>query len=394
MNKMAFKYNCHQFFHWAAGPGVVNFAIPFLIYSGLSASQAGGLMAAGGLISCCTQPFMAAAVDRQGKHRLPAMTAGLAALSTLAFLLLARQGLGPVAAGGLFLLCYWAFDAAVPLLNSLGVAHSTPRQPINFGAARGAGSLASALLVLVLGHTIERWGYASQALITAAVTGAVVVICFTYPRLAPEQPASSSKSAPVSCSVPVFVGRYRWYCVSLLAILLFAASQAMADNYMLAIMERLGGGSSQMGVALSIASFSAIPVMFLFSRLRGRLGDKGILTLMAFSYLFKALAFRLAPSVPVIYAAQLFQMTTYALLAPEQVFYARSRVDPADMVKGQAFITSAFTLGCSLGNLCGGRLLDSFGVEKLLLAILVFAGLGCIILFFSMNKKDKAGLTA
>ena len=388
MNTNALRYNSHQFFHWAAGPGIVNFAVPFLLSRGLTASQAGAVMAVGGLLSCFSQPFMAAAVDRRGKQTLPWLTGGLAGLCAGGFLLLTAGSTGPLLAGLVFLACYWAFDAAVPLLNSLGVAHSTPAQPINFGVARGVGSLASALCVLVLGHALELWGYGALTWLMAGLSVVVVAHCCTYPRRTETLPHTPKKEN-TSCSVPVFFGRYRWYCLSLVSILLFAASQAMADNYMLPILERLGGGSSQAGTALSIASFSAIPVMFLFSRVRARLGDKGVLALMAFSYLAKAVVFFAASSVAVVYAAQFFQMTTYALLAPEQVFYARSRVSGADMVKGQAFITAAFTLGCALGNFAGGWLMEQFGIPSLLKAMVVFAGLGAANLLFTAGKKDS-----
>ena len=55
-----------------------------------------------------------------------------------------------------------------------------------------------------------------------------------------------------------------------------------------------------------------------------------------------------------IYLLQLLQNTSYAFLAPTQVYYANAKVGSSDMVKGQAFITAAYALGCSAGNFMGG----------------------------------------
>ena len=80
-------------------------------------------------------------------------------------------------------------------------------------------------------------------------------------------------------------------------------------------------------------------------------------------------------------------MTSYAFLAPTQVYYANAKINACDMVKGQAFSTAAYALGCSAGNFTGGQLL-SYGVETFLLAGIIIAFLGVIILFFTVEKND------
>lgn len=58
------------------------------------------------------------------------------------------------------------------------------------------------------------------------------------------------------------------------------------------------------------------------------------------------------------------------------------------MVKGQAFITAAYALGCSMGNFAGGQLLNQ-GVGTMLLAGIVMAFLGTVLMFLTVNKKDR-----
>ena len=108
----------------------------------------------------------------------------------------------------------------------------------------------------------------------------------------------------------------------------------------------------------------------------------------AISFLIKSVGFYLAPNIYTIYALQLLQITSYGLLGPAQVYYAKDKVKSCDMVKGQAFITAAYALGCSMGNFAGGQLLNQ-GVGTMLLAGIVMAFLGTVLMFLTVNKKDR-----
>lgn len=56
--------------------------------------------------------------------------------------------------------------------------------------------------------------------------------------------------------------------------------------------------------------------------------------------------------------------------------------------KGQAFITAAYALGCSAGNFTGGQLL-TFGVRAILIAGIIMALVGTVIIFSTVNKSDE-----
>ena len=85
---------------------------------------------------------------------------------------------------------------------------------------------------------------------------------------------------------------------------------------------------------------------------------------------------------------QLLQATSYTFLSPTQMYYANNKICPADMVKGQAFITASYTLGCAAGNFTGGQLLSAFGVTALLMAGIAMAAAGTAVFFLTVEKKD------
>jgi len=96
-----------------------------------------------------------------------------------------------------------------------------------------------------------------------------------------------------------------------------------------------------------------------------------------------------ASNVTTIYIIQLLQATSYTFLSPTQMYYANNKIRPGDMVKGQAFITASYTLGCAAGNFTGGQLLSVFGVRALLLAGVAMAAAGTALFFLTVEKKDK-----
>ena len=186
----------------------------------------------------------------------------------------------------------------------------------------------------------------------------------------------------------VFFGRYKWYCVSLLGVMLLAMFHAMTENYLIEVVTPLGGDSGSVGMALFIATAIEMPVLVWFNQVRKHISDNRLLKLSGLFFTLKAVLFLLAPSVGAIYAIQLLQAVTYSFLSPTQLYYANAKVHPADLVKGQAFITASYTLGCALGNFAGGQLLQFFNVPVMLASGVVMAAAGTAILCLTVNKSD------
>ena len=70
------------------------------------------------------------------------------------------------------------------------------------------------------------------------------------------------------------------------------------------------------------------------------------------------------------------------------MYYANNKIGAADMVKGQAFITASYTLGCAAGNFAGGQLLSAFDVRTMLIAGIAMAVAGTAVFFLTVEKKD------
>lgn len=384
---LTFRYTLHQMAYWAIAAGVVSFATAFLLDKGFAASTVGILLASGNLLSCAFQPILADRADRIGGNVLKWLSVGLTLLSAACFGAIQLMPLSNGIFGLLYLLGVFAFDAMNPLMNALNVSYMMGGYRINYGLSRGMGSLAYAFSALVIGRIMAKYGADWMIWISLALLAANALMALTYPSLT-EGAAERKMANNCCCSIPVFFRRYKWYCISLAGVMLLGMFHAMTENYLIEIVTPLGGDSGSVGTALFIATAIEALVLVYFDRVRKTFSDYTLLKIAGISFLLKGVLFLLARNVIAIYLIQLLQATSYTLLSPTQMYYANRKIAPADMVKGQAFITASYTLGCAAGNFTGGQLLSVCSVTALLIAGIVMAAAGTVILFLTVDKKD------
>jgi len=385
-SNLSLQYTVQQCAYWAAAAGVVSFAAAFLLEKGFSASHIGILLAAGNLLSCAAQPVLAGWADRTGGNAVKLLLTGLTAVSMGCFALILAVPLPAIAYGLIYLLGIFAFDAMNPLLNAVCVAYNRQGFRINYGLGRGLGSFAFAVAALAIGKVMAVWGENWMVVISLALLALNAAVTLGYPSLTAETREQSRQEEP--CSVIEFFRRYKWYCLSLSGIMCLAMFHAMTENYLIEVVSPLGGDSGTVGMALFIATAVEMVVIVNFDALRRKIPDTWLLKLGGLSFLLKSVLFLLAGNVTMIYGIQLLQATSYSFVSPTQLYYADAKVRPGDMVKGQAFITASYTLGCALGNFTGGQLLAAFNVRFMLLAGIAMAAAGTAVLFATVDKKD------
>ena len=383
---LTFHYTFHQMAYWATAAGVVSFATAFLLQKGFPAATVGMLLASGNLLSCTFQPILAHLADRTGGNALKWLTTGLTLLCATCFAAVQLLHLRPMAFGLLYLLGVFSFDTMNPLMNALNVSYTMGGYSINYGLSRGLGSLAYAFAALGIGKVMAALGADWMIWISLGLLAVNTAMAVSYPSLVTT--VSGEKKATDCCSIPVFFRRYRWYCVSLLGVMLLGMFHAMTENYLIEIVTPLGGDSGTVGVALFIATAIEAVVLVYFDKIRSKISDNWLLKIAGISFVLKSLLFLAASSVTTIYIIQLLQATSYTLLSPTEMYYANNKIRPADMVKGQAFITASYTMGCAAGNFTGGQLLSAFGIRTLLMAGVAMAAAGTVVFFLTVDKKD------
>lgn len=378
-----------QGLHWAAYCGVISLAGIYLQAKGFDTAQVGFVLALATIAPALIQPFLAASADRSARLSLRAYLTILSVLAISCSLLLFLFDLPDFVVLSVFLLASVLIHLLEPLLNSIASYSFRNGIPLDFGISRSMGSIAFAFTSLGLGYAAKHLGGDSIVLFSGLLTALFLVCLFLLPKMPPEGSAGKeSETAIKSCSVAQFLIRYPRYVWTMVGFFFIAAFHVMTETYLINMMERIGGDSSHVGVAMLVANASEFIVIFFFERIRKLLSSGKWLIVAAFFFAVKALLFHLAPSVPMMYLAQALESVTYGIYAPSIVHFADEEIAPADSVKGQSIWIAIFTLGGSLGNYAGGFIIKAASVRAMTFSGFLFCALGALIVtVVQLNRK-------
>ena len=386
-------YCLHQAAYFFAIAGIGAFAVTYLLDRGFSSASIGIILALTNILSCALQPMIGSFVDRRSSSLLPRII--LVCLIT-AFVCLTVVELFPLPlllTGLLFALGSLTFSMTIPLSNSLCAYYSCNRYRIDYGMGSGVGSLSFSFASLAYGYIIAWQGSRAMMLTALAFILLQMALILRYPRVASDGGARSpgmQSASSGSLSIPAFCRRYRFFILTMSGVMCLAACHAMAENYLIQLFTRIGGGSENVGVALFLACTTAAPFLMLFERIQRRTGVVVLMRLSGVFYVVKAVSFIFASSVASIYLVELLQTFTYCFLYPSLYYLVIRRIDPADMAKGQMLASALYTLGTAIGNSIGGTAIDVWGLNAMLLIAAVIAACGTLLVHFTIDRRDTA----
>ena len=392
--KLTGKYSVQQFAFWAAYCGIYTFAATYLAEKGFSSAQTGWMLFSANFLSFILQPVIADCADRSKKNILVLTVVLLNALSLLCVSAVILLSMPKLLFSLAYVLAITCLDMQIPLLNALNVFFTGHSYKINYSFSRGLGAFSFAIISLLLGYATDYFGTICIPVCTLVFIVFNIAVTVSFPRIEKSGDDRLTESAGSSVSLLRFFTKYGWYCISLFGVLFLAMFHVMTENYLIEIIRRLGGDSSNLGLALFIATLVETPAMMLFDRVYRRTGSYKVLITSGVFFLLKAILFVLACSVTAIYFIQLLQVLTYVMLSPVQMYYAKECTDSADMIKGQSVITAAYALGCALGNLIGGNIISAYGVPAMLYCGVLMTGSGLIVLLLTVPRALKAHISA
>ena len=306
----------------------------YLLSKGYSNTQIGLIVAVAGLLSALLQPVVAGLSDSY-----PRITLRRLILVLSVFIILCTAAL---LFPELYFLLYAVFYGIIlavlqiltPLVNAIGMECINRGISINYGLARGVGSVSYALISLVAGMIMERFPVGSAVplliiLCYVLVFAAAWFFCFQHAGTSYAD--EDSQESDISGERASFFHAYRKFFVLLVSISLIFVCHNMINNYLYQITW-------------------------------------------------------LAVSAGGIYLAQSVQLLGFALYVPASVYYTNNLIRKSDRAKGQAFMAATNTVGSVFGSLLGGRLLDILGVPSMLLAATVISAVGMGLVFYASEK--------
>lgn len=382
--RMTAKYALLHGNYWMTQCAVLGYASVFLLSRGFSAGRIGILVGGGNIMAAVLQQWFASVADRTRKYTLKDLMICIAGICLIpSAVLLFLPGSGPEIAG-MFILIIALVNAFQPLLNAVNGYYMKRGYSVNFGMARGIGSLSYAIFSLVWGYVVNALG---ENVIPLAITallclliGQLLVLPMRRGDENREESGSRIKNGTPAVSVN-FLKKYPLFFVLLAGIMMVFVFLNISNTYLIQIISRFGGGSADMGTSFAIAAVCELPMMFLFSKVVRVVRSNQLLRIGGFGFFLKAAATLAAGSVGQIHLSQMLQAVSFAVIIPASVYYADELMDENDRVRGQALITASTTIGGLVGSVAGGKLIDMAGVGAMLWAGLICAGAGMVLIW-------------
>ncbi len=386
------KYMASQIFYFGAFAAMMGYASVYLLHKGFSNSTIGIILSLCSILAVFMQPALASFADN---HKNIEIRKIINTIVAIAIILSVALLVIPTNQTLIFILIVAIFSletTIMPLINTLAFIFEKYGIQINFGIARGLGSVAYALTSMALGYIVE-WSSPDLLPICYVVFNAllfIVVHLFVLPKNAQivdaDEESETEAEVQENVSLLKFAGKYKKFIVFLLGFVLVYFAHTIINNFFIQIVTNVGGNSSDMGNAVFLAAMLELPTMAYFTKLSQKVNCGTLIKASIVLFLAKHAITYLATNMVMIYIAQVLQMGAYALFIPASVYYVNCKVDNKDIVKGQSFVTTSMTMSGVFANIIGGILLDAVGVSEVLLIGVILSLIGAVIVLFTVEK--------
>lgn len=385
------RYACIHGFYWMLCCSMIGYASVFLLDKGFTNTTIGTVLAIANILAVFGQPAVASYMDKTSKLSLRMLISLiLVVIIALSLVLCFLTGASMV----MVVLTIVAFTLMLtlqPFINSLTFAFEKNGIHINFGLARGIGSVAYAVMSLILGNLVA--AFSPELLPFFYVGLSLCALFFVYTFFLPghkdEIVHQEKETEHDQLSMGQFIKKYKTFMLLLVATVLLFFDHSVINNFFIQVVNHINGNSADMGNAIFLAAVLELPTMALFTKFQQKIGCKNMMLISAVFFSVKHVLTYFAVNMFMIYVAQVMQMLAYAVFIPASVYYVSQLVEEHDMNKGQALVTGAMTLASVFASLAGGVLLDALGVSKVLMIGAIISVLGTICMFISVEDVDQ-----
>lgn len=359
------------------------YASAYLINRGLRNAQIGIIIGLGNLCAVGIRLLSASIITRTG-IRIGNLMIGMSVTIALLSLTLLLFPLSGIAFSVVYVLVFMLVQAMTSSVNSLYRGYHEEWTKINFSVARGFGSAAYSISSLSVGMVVQRFSpdILPGLYIVPCLLLGIVVFIFNAPNVTEQESSNMTEREK-----RIFMREYPQFYLFFAGAFCLSVTNGFTETYLLQIIQRVGGGSSNLGVAVFISAMMELPAMLIYRRFADRIGNRRLLAFAALLWAMKNFLIMLAPNVYLIYAAELIQFGGYAMYVPSGVRYVAHTLPESAFLKGQSLVDSAFTAGCLVASFVGGPMIDIVGLGPTLCGVQIFS-VGGVILFSCAMRKS------
>ena len=277
---------------------------------------------------------------------------------------------------------YSLLGSPIVSLSDSATMHMLGDERDQYGRVRMGGTFGWAMAAPLAGLLVENngmqmafWGYAAFMALALVVSQRLIFADSADPT-----------GAAARGGMRTLLRNRRWVLFLAMA---FACGVGFAsvNTYLFAYMQELGASAGVMGLALTLATLSELPVLFFADRLLKRLGSFGLLTLGMAVTGIRLLLFAAVSAPAGVLAFQFLNGLTFPAVWVAGVSFAYENAPPGLRATAQGlFGAMVFGFGAAVGGLLGGLLLEAVGGRAMYLVFGLLV-LGSLALLAPLERR-------
>ena len=320
---------------------------------------------------------------------------------TVLYLLAMATG-GVLLAGGVpvaLMMISFALNGAfkntiVGLFNALVMQYVNADIPVRIGWPRGVGSVVYAVCAYVLGRALEI--YSPDILIPTFLC--TTIISITLVLLMPDVNHLTIQHTGLPTGSECSAHFYRQMPLATPVPTLSAGRRGALHGqhgflFLIRVVKSRGGGATELGISMFLQAVVEMPIMFMTPWILKRFKPANVLVVSFFAYALKTFLMLISRSMGMVYIAMSLNMFSFGLYCISSVYFVNSLVRPGERVRAQGLISLCGSAGGIIGSAFAGAVLDSYGIQVLLLINTLISLLGAFIMIVC-NKSSRGYVPA
>lgn len=373
------------FLYFAAFASLLPFFVLFYQQLGFNGAQIGLLTGVPPLITLAGAPFLTGVADSTQRHRL---IMGLGIGGAIVVMLI-MPSLKSFAIVFFLIVTFNIFMSPLsPLADSATISMLGDERAM-YGRIRLGGTIGWGLFAPIAGRLVENYSLRIAFFVFCAIMLINLFVSQKFMFGRPDQQAGSQGG------IRTLLTNRRWILFLLTAFLGGLGSMSAA-SYLFPYMAEIGASETTMGIAITIATLTEIPVFFFGHHLVKRFSSSRLLILALLMLGIRSLMYAAVDTPFLVFIVQAFGGTIFPVLWLAGVSYADENAPAGLKSTAQGlFGAVTFGFGSAVGGFLGGLMLEHLGGRGMFLVfgIMILVGLVLIEGVKRLLPKEKISQT-
>lgn len=388
--RIQIRYNLLQILFWLLACCVSGYVAIYLKAKGLDNTEIGLVTGLSCVFIMFISPSVSTILSKIKGLTIPKLATILLLTTTILFLFVSYIPIPTIVLMVLYIVIITGYLSVVPLLSTICMNYIERGYELNFGLARGMGSVSYAISAVLLSYCIDWFSANSLSIIHGISVVLFLLILNTMPDYVEEKHEEEKKQG----SVFAIIKKYKLVFIILLGWAFTFAAATTLSTYLINVVENLGGNTTIYGYAVFCMAASELPAMAVTRKLMRKHHAMSLIVVAGLAYFVRNVLIAIAPNLIFVFLGVIFQSFSYGLLTSMITYYIADTCEKEDQVMGQTLQGIMTTgLGSMLGNILGGVLQDTLGLNAMLTFAIIMTVIGSVILvgtgFTQLKKVNK-----